>query len=139
MDVLTFAWAGTALAVLVLELLLGTIYLLAWTVGLATGGLLQWLTGSWSLAAMVAAAVTAAGSVVAHRVRRQVRLGEKMRDVDWGGEARLLRPLGAGRWRVAFRGTEWDARIESGSERAAPDALGKICGREANLLVLKLD
>ena len=137
MDVLTFGWAAAALVVLVCEMSLGTVYLLALTAGLVVGALLQWLTGSWSIAAGAAALVTLAGSAIARRVKR-ARVPQKMDDVDVGGEARLLRPIGADRWRVAFRGTEWDARITGGAERAAPEAIAKVCGREANLLLLTL-
>ncbi len=132
-----FLWAAVALAVLVAELLSGTIYLLALAAGLTMGAVLQWLTGSWSVAAGGAALVTAAGSALAHRLRRS-RQTSRMIDVDFGGEARLLRPLGDERWRVAFRGAEWDARIASGAENAHPEKIGKVCGREGNLLVLTL-
>ncbi len=138
MDLLTFGWAAVALAVFVCEMLLGTVYLLAWTAGLAVGAVFQWLTGSWAIAAGVAAFVTLAGSFVAHRVRR-ARIVRRMDDPDVGGEARLLRPLGADRWRVWFRGTEWDARITNGTERAVPEAVARVCGREANLLLLTLN
>ncbi len=135
MDLLTFGWAAAALLVFVCELTLGTVYLLAWAAGLVVGALLQWLTGSWSIAAGAATLVTFGGSLVAQRVRH-TRYAQKMDDVDIGGEARLLRPLGADRWRVAFRGTEWDARISGEAERTTVGAIAKVCGREANLLLL---
>ncbi|MCX9157877.1 hypothetical protein OPU71_17270 [Niveibacterium sp. 24ML] len=136
MDRMTFLWACTALALLGLEMFAGTIYLLAWAAGAGAGALVQWATGSWMLAAAVAAAVIAIGSMHAQRVRAARRA--PMADLDLGGDVQLIRPLGGERWRVSYRGAEWDARLVSGAERAAKGAAGRVSGREANLLLIDI-
>jgi membrane protein implicated in regulation of membrane protease activity len=136
MDSISFIWAVAAIVVLGVEMMLGTVYLLAWAAGLAVGALLQWLCASLPLAAAGAALTVLAGSLLAHRVRVTHR--PAMSDPDIGGEASLLAPLANARWRVEFRGTQWDARIVSGGEFAAPGATARVCGREANCLLLEL-
>ncbi|WP_417068339.1 NfeD family protein [Niveibacterium terrae] len=136
MDSTSFIWAVAAIVVLGIEMMLGTVYLLAWSAGLAVGALLQWLSGSLPAAASLAALTVLAGSLLAHRVR--VTRRPVMADPDIGGEARLLTPLANARWRVEFRGTQWDARIVRGAEFAAPGASARVCGREANCLLLEL-
>lgn len=136
MDSASFVWAIAAIVVLGVEMVFGTIYLLAWAAGLAVGALLQWLTGSLPAAAILASVTVVAGSLLAHRIRGVRR--PAMADPDFGGEACLLCPLAGDRWRVQFRGAEWDARIEVGVERAAPGVVGRVCGREANCLLLNL-
>lgn len=137
MDRTTFVWAAAALIVLAAEMFAGTVYLLAWAAGAAAGAIVQWASGSWALAAGVAAVVMALGSMQAHRVR--AGRAAPMADIDVGGEVRLLRPLGDGRWRVSFRGAEWDARL-AGDAATTPTegAFARIRGREANVLLIEV-
>jgi len=136
MDKLAFAWALLAVLLLVAELMAGTVYMLAWAAGAAAAAIVQWLGDSWVLAAIVGAVVVVLGSIWAHRVRARQPL--RMVDPDLGGEVSLLRPLGAERWRVQFRGTEWDARVVAGGEHAAVAARGRVLAREANLLSIEV-
>lgn len=136
MDSISFIWAVVAVLVLGVEIMFGTVYLLAWAAGFAVGALLQWLSGSLVAAALGAAVIVIAGSLLAHRVRVSRR--PPMADPDLGGEARLIAPLAGGRWRVEFRGTQWDARILGGANGAEAGSIGRVCGREANCLLLDL-
>lgn len=130
-----FLWAALGLALLVAELAFGTVYLLAWAAGAGAAAAVQWLTGSWPVAAAVAAGVTGAGSLWARRVRGAG--ASAMADPDTGGQVSLVRPLGGDRWRVSYRGAEWDARLEPPVAAQAGDR-ATIVGREANLLLVSI-
>lgn len=137
MDTKTFVWAVLAAGLLIVEMLAGTVYLLAWAAGAAVGAGVQWVSGSWLAAALAAATIMVGGSLLARRIRRH-RQPPLMRDPDAGGTARLLRPVAGAQWRVAFRGTEWDARLAVGVDQAVAGAEARVVGREANTLILEI-
>ena len=108
-------WALTGLALVIIELLTGTFYLLVLGVacfgaaGAALGGL------GFPAQAIVAAVAAAVGVywVHAYRVRNRA---EQMAPIDQGQPARFERWVdqGAQLARVHYRGASWDARVEGG-------------------------
>ena len=61
------AWFIAAAAVLIVELFVGTVYLLVVSAALFGAGLVYWLTGDTSIAVVAAAVLSAAGIWLVHR------------------------------------------------------------------------
>ena len=83
----TSLWFIAALVVLGIELMLGTVYLLAAALGLAAGGLASWAGLDFTLQCLAVGLVTIAGCLVARMLRR----GKA------GGEAEALQSIDEGR------------------------------------------
>lgn len=72
----TSLWFIAALVVLGIELMLGTVYLLAAALGLAAGGLASWAGLDFTLQCLAVGLVTIAGCLVARVLRRGKAGGE---------------------------------------------------------------
>jgi membrane protein implicated in regulation of membrane protease activity len=109
-----------AAAVLVgAELVTGTFYLLAVGVALAFGGLAAWLGAGPAVQFAVAGVLGVALTVAAHqwRLRRATPPDQPPFDVGQAVHVETWNPDGT--LRVAYRGSTWDAELQSpGVERA---------------------
>jgi len=115
-----------------------TIYLLAEAAACFAAGAVAIAGGSLSATLLVFTAVTLLGLPAAHWMRHRLRnreADEVTRD-DAGRSATVVSSE-AGRLRVSYRGTVWEARLEAparGSPR--PGETLRISAREGNVLVL---
>jgi membrane protein implicated in regulation of membrane protease activity len=129
-----FLWAILGLALVIVELLTGTFYLLM--LGLAAFGaaLAAWLGQPFGVQAVVAAVVSAAGCYGVH-VYRSRNIKEQMPSLDAGQPASFESWVdrGAGRARVLYRGAPWEALVE-GDPAPEPGATVYVIAAHGNTL-----
>ncbi len=115
-----FLWAILGLALVLVELLTGTFYLLMLAIAAFGAGFAAWLGQPFGVQAVVAAVISAAGCYGAHLYRAK-NAKQQMAPVDAGQPARFENWVdqGAGRARVRYRGAAWDALVEMNPEKAA--------------------
>lgn len=117
-------WTVIAVAALTVELATGTLYLLVLGVAAAvTAGYAASAPNAWGEMLLVFAVVSGAG-VVYLRKRKQTPAPTVL--TDEGAEVEVVSDLGAGQFRVRYRGSEWDAFVpesESTSPAQAPKTL----------------
>jgi membrane protein implicated in regulation of membrane protease activity len=110
------AWAIIGLALVIVELLTGTFYLLV--LGLAAFGaaLAAWLHQPFPVQALVGAAIAAAGCFGVH-IYRSKNANQQMPQVDAGQPAAFESWLdqASRRARVRYRGASWDAVVDGES------------------------
>lgn len=127
-------WLLLGLALVIVELLTGTFYLLVLGVAAFAAGALAWFGGGFAAQSICAAAVALAGAygVHAYRARNAAR---QMAPIDAGQPANfeIWLDQGAGLARVRYRGASWDARLEPG-ETPQPGALLYVLATEGNTL-----
>ena len=108
-DWMTIIWVLLAVAAVVAEMLTGTLYLLV--VGVAAG--LAAVASSFAYGpvtqCLVAAVIAVSGSLLVSRFRKPTA-GDMAPDLQGSAEVVVLGE--AGRLRVRWRGTEWDARAD---------------------------
>lgn len=129
-------WFIVAVLLFIVELFLGTVYLLVVSLALLGAGLMAWLLGDVA-GFWVAAILSLAGIVwVYHYKKRNVeQVSDVSDDFDIGQTVVLESLLPTGEWRVQYRGTLWEARNEfSGSLKAGDTA--KIVARDGNILII---
>lgn len=118
-----FLWAILGLALVIVELLTGTFYLLMLAIAAFGAALAAWLGQPFGVQAVVAAVVSAAGCYAVH-VYRAKNSTAQMPSVDAGQPASFDSWVdqGARRARVRYRGTHWDALVEGDAmpEAGAP-------------------
>ena len=107
-------WILVAIALVVVELLSGTFYLLVLGFAASGGALLAWLGLPLSAQAGFAVAVAIVGVILVHRYRvrhvpgttggNAIDIGQRVTLESWINEAEGIA-------RVSYRGTLWDARV----------------------------
>ena len=131
---LAIVWAVIGLALVIVELLTGTFYLLM--LGLAAFGAAAaaWFGFAFPAQAMVAAVVGGAGCYGVHLYRANNR-ARQMAPIDAGMPASFENWLDAGARlaRVRYRGASWDARVE-GAEGIEPGATVYVLAADGNTL-----
>lgn len=127
-------WLLVGLALVIVELLTGTFYLLVLGVAAFAAGATAWLGGGFAAQSVCAAVVALAGAygVHAYRVRNASR---QMAPIDAGQPANFEGWVdqAAGLARVRYRGASWEARLEPG-EAPQPGALVYVLAAEGNTL-----
>ena len=114
---MTYIWWILAFVLVGVELLAGTVYLLAYGLAFAAGGLASWLGVSLPLQFVIAGAVGLLGTFFAHRWRRR-RTEPPAAPLDIGHAVRVQQWKEDGTARVDYRGSQWDAELASpGSAR----------------------
>ena len=113
-------WFLAAFGLLVVELTIGTFYLLMVAIGCAVGGLVAWAGGPVPLQFVVGAAVGIAATLVLRRTRWGVRRmhadAAENRDVILDiGEVVQVSAWHEGAAHVRYRGCRWDATLEPGA------------------------
>jgi len=108
-----FLWAILGFALVIVELLTGTFYLLMLAIAAFGAALAAWLGQPFGIQALVAAAVSAAGCYGVH-VYRAKNTKEQMAPVDAGQPASFENWIdqGARLARVRYRGASWDALVD---------------------------
>jgi len=107
-------WILAAIALVIIELLTGTFYLLVLGLAAAAGAALAWFGLSFSAQAIVAAIVGVLGVGLVHRYRvshgqtagsiNAIDVGQRVTIESWVNETEGLA-------RVHYRGTLWDAKV----------------------------
>jgi membrane protein implicated in regulation of membrane protease activity len=113
-------WILTAIALVVVELLSGTFYLLILAIAASAAAVLAWLGVSFPVQAIAATALAILGVVLVHRYHARTRTSPSgANDIDVGQRVTLESWINEaeGLARVIYRGTLWDAKVIG--ERAA--------------------
>ena len=122
-------WIIVGFALVIIELLTGTFYLLVLGLGAFAGALATWLGAPFLVQVLVTGVTAGIGAWFAYRWHASHRTNEDQANaIDIGQSVIIDRWLNsaAGMMRVRYRGTEWDARVASGDAAAASAAPGAV-------------
>jgi membrane protein implicated in regulation of membrane protease activity len=108
-------WFILAFAVLGLELLTGTFYMLVYSTAIAAGGIMAYLGFSFTLQLAVTAVIGVAGTFALRvwRTANPANVAETSQNLDIGHHVTVETWHANGSARVTYRGTQWDAELES--------------------------
>ena len=128
------AWAVVGLALVIVELLSGTFYLLMLGVAAFGAAGAAWLGYDFAVQVLVAAVVAGVGCYAVHVYRVKNR-AQQMAPIDAGMPANFESWIDAGTRlaRVRYRGASWDARVEGG-EAVEPGATVYVLAADGNTL-----
>ena len=126
-------WFIAAVAVLVVEMFVGTLYLLIISAALAGAGAASLLFDG-------SAVISAVGLFWLHGFikRRRTPADEVSNDLDIGQTVKILRRVSEGQYEVSYRGTTWQARALNARAAAEP-SFAVIGGKEGNILLVHLN
>jgi membrane protein implicated in regulation of membrane protease activity len=127
-------WAVGGLALVVVELLTGTFYLLMLGVAAFGAAGAAWLGYDFPVQVVVAAVVAGVGCYAVHVYREKNRT-QQMAPIDAGMPASFETWIdsGARLARVRYRGAPWEARVEDG-DGLQPGATVYVLGVDGNTL-----
>ena len=127
-------WLLAGLALVIVELLTGTFYLLVLGAAAFAAGAAAWLGGGFPVQAITAAVLAFVGAYFVHAYRARNR-AQQMAPIDAGQPASFESWLdqGAGLARVRYRGASWDARLEDAAA-PQPGAVLYVLATEGNTL-----
>ena len=132
-------WFIVAAAVLIVELFVGTVYLLVVSAALFGAGLVYWLTGNTSIAVAAAAVLSAVGIWVVHsKFKKATPRQELNDDLDIGQTVQILRRLHGDCYEVSYRGTHWQAQAEN-ADVVQTTSTAVITGKNGNVLLIRLN
>ena len=132
-------WFIVAAAVLIVELFVGTVYLLVVSAALFGAGLVYWLTGNTSIAVAAAAVLSAVGIWVVHsKFKKTAPCQELNDDLDIGQTVQILRRLHGDCYEVSYRGTHWQAQAEN-ADAVQTTSTAVITGKNGNVLLIRLN
>ena len=130
------AWAIVGLALIIVELLSGTFYLLVLGIAAFGAALAAWLGQEFPLQVIVGGVIAAGGCYGVHLYRAK-NATRQMAPVDAGQPASFENWLDqpARRARVHYRGASWDAVVEGEMEgNAAPGTTLYVIATNGNTL-----
>jgi membrane protein implicated in regulation of membrane protease activity len=127
-------WAVSGLALVIVELMTGTFYLLMLGIAAFGAALAAWLGYEFPVQSAVAVVVSAIGCYGVHLYRAKNR-AQQMTPIDTGMPASFESWLDAGARlaRVRYRGASWEARVEGG-EAIEPGATVYVLAADGNTL-----
>lgn len=132
-------WFIAAAAVLIVELFVGTVYLLVVSAALFGAGLVYWLTGDTSIAVAAAAVLSAAGIWLVHgKFKKTAPRQELNDDLDIGQTVHILQRLHGDCYEVSYRGTRWQAQAEN-ADAVQTTSTAVITGKNGNVLLIRLN
>jgi membrane protein implicated in regulation of membrane protease activity len=131
-------WAITGLALVIVELLTGTFYLVMLGVAAFGAAGTAWLGYDFPAQVIVAAVIAGVGCYGVHLYRQKNRT-QQMAPIDAGMPASFESWIdrGARLARVRYRGASWDARIEgtdAGAEALQPGNTVYVLAADGNTL-----
>ena len=131
-------WLLLGLALVIVELLSGTFYLLVLGVAAFAAGAAAWFGGSFAVQSIVAAVIALVGAYLVHAYRAR-NAAQQMASIDAGQPANFESWVDqpAGLARVRYRGASWDARLDADSA-LQPGALVYVLAAEGNMLKVSL-
>ena len=106
-------WFVMALALLALEMVTSTFYMLMLAVALVVGGIAALLGLTQPMQITLAALAGIVGIVVLHRIKSTRSIDTVSQSLDTGQPVKLVSWREDGTARVYYRGAEWDAEPES--------------------------
>src|SRR5689334_3096775 len=128
------AWALVGLALVIIELLTGTFYLVM--LGIASFGAAgaAWAGVGFGVQSVVAAVIAAVGCYLVH-VYHANNSRQQMPSIDSGNPVKFENWIDAGARlaRVSYRGAPWDARVDGG-DAPEPGAILYVQGTDGNTL-----
>lgn len=129
-------WVAAAAILFIIELFIGTVYLLVLSVACLGSAAVAWLWGT-DAALLSTAVLSLVGCVwVWQHKQNQPNLPTEVDDLDMGQIVVLEKLLPSGDWQVHYRGTLWEARSAfSGCLKQGDTAT--IIGRDGNLLLIE--
>ena len=134
-------WLIAAVAVFMLELFSGTVYLLVLSAALVGAGLTAWLFNTSAVVSMlVAAFLSAVGTLYVYRLRGKSPKNKALQqhnDLDIGSVVQIEQPLSGGAWRVFYRGTTWEARAARPHAHFQMGDNARICGKDGITLLIE--
>ena len=127
-------WAVIGLALVIVELMTGTFYLLVLGIAAFGAALAAWIGHEFAMQSVVAALLSAIGCYGVHLYRAKNR-EQQMAPIDAGMPASFESWLDAGARlaRVRYRGASWEARVEGG-EAVEPGATLYVLAADGNTL-----
>jgi membrane protein implicated in regulation of membrane protease activity len=127
-------WAVIGLALVIVELMTGTFYLLVLGIAAFGAALAAWIGHEFAMQSVVAVLVSAIGCYGVHLYRAKNR-EQQMAPIDAGMPASFESWLDAGARlaRVRYRGASWEARVEGG-EAVEPGATVYVLAADGNTL-----
>jgi membrane protein implicated in regulation of membrane protease activity len=129
-----WTWWIVAAGLIAAELVTGTFYLLAIGVAVGLGGVAAWLGASGPMQFAVAGVLGVVLTIVAHRWRIARATPPQQPGLDIGQAVQVRQWNPDGTARVAYRGTEWDAELQSPGGAHAETMY--IVATRANVLVI---
>ena len=131
-------WFVAAAVVLIVELFIGTVYLLVVSVALAAAGIMYGLSGHFSAAVLTAAIISALGIWLVHgRLKNRLAPQALNDDLDIGQNVRIIRHLHDNIYEVAYRGTHWQAQAERPQDTFQTASSAVITAKNGNLLIIR--
>ena len=134
-------WFIAAVAVFVLEMFSGTVYLLVLSAALAGAGFCALLFNVNAVASvLVAAFLSAVGTLYVYRLRGKSPKNKALQqhnDLDIGSVVQIEQPLSGGAWRVFYRGTTWEARAARPHAHFQMGDNARICGKDGITLLIE--
>ena len=134
-------WFIAAVAVFVLEMFSGTVYLLVLSAALAGAGFCALLFNVNAVASvLVAAFLSAVGTLYVYRLRGKSPKNKALQqhnDLDIGSVVQIEKPLSGGAWRVFYRGTTWEARAARPHAHFQMGDNARICGKDGITLLIE--
>jgi membrane protein implicated in regulation of membrane protease activity len=127
-------WLLLGLALVIVELLTGTFYLLVLGVAAFAAGAAAWLGSGFAAQAIAAAVIAMISAYLVHAYRAR-NAAQQMTSIDAGQPANFESWVdqGAGLARVRYRGASWDARFDAEAV-LQPGALVYVLATEGNTL-----
>jgi len=127
-------WLLLGLALVIVELITGTFYLVVLGAAAFGGGIAAWLGASFPAQVITTSVVAGVGVYFVHAYRTR-NTAEQMASIDAGQPANFENWIDqpAGLARVRYRGASWDARLEGG-EAPQPGAVLYVLAAEGNTL-----
>lgn len=134
-------WFIAAALVLILELFVGTIYLLVVSAALFGAGLAAFLFGSLPVSIITAAVLAAVGIAWANRWIKRHRRPDNgdasLNDLDIGQTVHINRHLHGNMYEVHYRGSVWQAEAANAQTVSQPQT-AVIIGKNGNILLIRL-
>ena len=129
-------WFAAAAVLLVLEMFIGTFYLLVVCISLLGAGIAAARGAGWQGSLSVAGLLSVIGIFAVYRWRKQrpPRPQNNPSDLDIGHTVVLQEQQPDGIWQVHYRGTVWQARADFAGY---PEQPARIAGKDGNILILK--
>ena len=131
-------WLLLGLALVIVELLTGTFYLLVLGAAAFGAGAAAWMGAGFPVQVVTAAVVAGIGAYFVHAYRAR-NAAQQMAPIDAGQPANFEGWVDqpAGLARVRYRGASWEARLEGG-ETPQPGAVLYVLAAEGNTLKVSL-
>jgi membrane protein implicated in regulation of membrane protease activity len=135
-------WIIAGFALVIIELITGTFYLLVFGLGAFVGALATWLGAPFLLQIVAAGVAAGIGAWFVHQWHaRQHKDGGQANAIDIGQSVTMESWVNkaSGVMRVRYRGTDWDARVadnDSAAAGATPGSMLYILAQEGHTWVV---